>query len=213
MYDLHTQISCYGTEGLFSIYSDTNQTFYIESIKVSMQDAKPIAVLNQGIQRDYTIDFDTNWLKFKVRNSNAGYVSSVPGAGGYGLYVKLNESLRFEQLTGFTKGRTYELKFTTKHTGNYGTLYGFFVDANNEQKGTAYTPTKTVSGDTVTYTFTFTADENAEAYMFALYNGNRAVEEEFYIQSVEIKSNGAGGDETGISGADKNEEGSWTKPR
>ncbi len=213
MYDLHAQISCYDTESLFSIYSDTDQTFYIESVFVSMQNAKPKVVLHPGIRADYTIDFDESWLKFKVRNSNAGYVSSVPGVGGYGLYVKLNESLRFDQLTGFTKGKTYELKFTTKHTDKYGTLCGFFVDSNNEQKGTAYTPAKTVSGDIVTYTFTFTADDNAEAYMFALYNTNRSVEEEFYIQSVEIKSNTTGGVESGISGENKLEEGSWTKPR
>lgn len=186
MYELHCQIRCGEGEKLFTLYSQNPQVFYIESITVSMLDSKEYIVLDEGITQNYSIDFDEKWLDVAVLNTNAVYVKEVPEVGGYGLYTKLNETLFFKQLKGFTEGRTYQITFTTQHTGNYGQLWGIFYDSSYKQVSSYYEPVKMVSGDKVTYIFTFAADGKTQ--MFGLFNNNRNKEEEFYIQSVDIES-------------------------
>ncbi len=186
MYDLFCQVTCEEAQKLFDLYFHVPQTYYIESIGVSMQDAKEYATFDEGIKKNYHIDFDEQWLKMEVLNTNAGYVDNVPDVGGYGLYAKINETLFFEQLKGFEKGRTYQLTFTTHHSGIFGEIWGIFYDSKYKQTSKAFVPMKTVDNDTVTYTFIFTADETTQ--MFGLFNNNRNVEEEMYIQSVAIQS-------------------------
>lgn len=186
MYEVYCQIRCNETDRLFTLYTEVQQAYYIEQITVSMQDSKELVELDEGITENYHIDFNKEWLDVRVWNSNAGYVSEVPEIGGYGLYTKVNEQVYFTQLKGFVEGRTYQLRFTTYHTGDYGQLWGIFYDSRYIQSSTHYELMKEVSGKTVTYTLIFTANE--KTLMFGLYNNNRNIEEEMYILSVDIES-------------------------
>lgn len=179
MYEMYCQVTCKDTEKLFALYFEIAQASYIKEITVSMQDAKGFASLDEGITQNYNIDFREKWMDIDVLNTNAGYTES-------GLYAKINETLYFKQLQGFTAGRTYQLTFTTRHTGNFGSLLGVFQDSNKNWLGSPLTPMQVREGDNVTYIFIFTADETTQ--MFSLFNNNRNVEEEMYIESLEIQT-------------------------